>query len=231
MGIAIGTALLVGGAIKGLTGLGKMWYGHRQRKKGLERQKEAEGMWSSRPEMEVPEGVNEMVRQYRKMAGLDRLPGQDIAEGNIRGTTAAGIEAAKDMTGGAGGLGAVTQMVAGQQEQFSNMNLDLAKMVQQNQGLLARGLGEKGQWQDKVWEYNKAQPWQTRYEQTYGEGQATEGAGVQNMWSGATQLGNVASDTMIGMAGGKPGNSIDPTQLGEIIAAIMGKQGESGVLN
>ena len=203
MSLTLGTALLIGGAVKGLTSLGKTFYGNRQRKQGLARQKEAQSMWADRPDMEVPESVNEMIQKYREMAGMDRLPGQDIMEGNIQSQTATGIDAIKSMQSGAGGLGAVTQMVAGQQDQFSNMGMNLAQMVQQNQGLLAQGLGRKGEWEQKAWEWNKAQPWQQRYGEAYGEGQAEEGAGIQNIWSGISGMGNAVSDTLIGKAGGK----------------------------
>jgi len=205
MSLSVGTALLIGGAIKGVTSLGKAWYGNRQRKEGLKRQREAEAMWSTRPQMEVPESVNEMVRLYREQAGMQRLPGQDIIEGNIRGATATGIEAAKDLSGGAGGLGAVTQMIAGQQDRFSDLGINLAEMVERNKGRLAGALGQKGEFEQRAWDWNKAMPWQRRYGEAYGEGQAREGAGVQNIWSGITRAGSSVSDMLIGGATGKGG--------------------------
>lgn len=205
MSISLGTALLIGGGIKGLTSLGKTWYGSSQRRKGLKRQREAEAMWQHRPQMEVPESVNEMVRLFRQQAGMQRLPGQDIIEGNIRGSTATGIEAAKDLSGGAGGLGAVTQMIAGEQDRFSDLGINLAEMVERGKGRLAGALGQKGGWEQRAWEWNKAMPWQRRYGEAYGEGQAREGAGIQNIWSGITGAGTAASDMLIGGATGKGG--------------------------
>ena len=226
MSLTLGTALLIGGAVKGLTSLGKTFYGNRQRKQGLERQREAEGMWANRPDMEVPESVNEMIEKYREMAGMDRLPGQDIMEGNIQSQTATGIDAIKSMQSGAGGLGAVTQMVAGQQDKFSDMGMNLAKMVNENKGRLAGALGQKGEYEQKAWEWNKAQPWQTRYDQAYGEGQAKEGAGVQNIWSGISGMGNAVSDSLIGSAAGKGGSGGgDIAGLLGMLSQIMGNQG------
>ena len=167
MSITVGTALLIGGAIKGITSLGKAWYGNRQRKKGLARQKEAQAMWANRPQMEVPESVNEMVNMFRQQAGRDRLAGQDVTEGNIQSQTVTGIDAIKEMAGGAGGLGAVTQMIAGQQDKFSDLGVSVQEMVERNQGKLAGALGAKGQFEQRAWEWNKAQPWQTKYGEAF----------------------------------------------------------------
>jgi len=227
MSISVGTALLIGGAIKGVTSLGKAWYGNRQRKKGLERQREAQAMWAHRPQMEVPESVNEMVNMYRQMAGRDRLAGQDITEGNIRSQTATGIDAIKSMQSGAGGLGAVTQMVAGQQDKFSDLGVSVQEMVERSQGRMAGALGQKGEFEQRAWEWNKATPWQTRYADAYGEGQAREGAGIQNIWSGISGVGEAASDMFMGAAGGK-GGGLDLEALASILGDIKGIMGNQG---
>ena len=109
------------------------------------------------------------------------------------------------MAGGAGGLGAVTQMIAGQQDKFSDLGVSVQEMVERNQGKLAGALGAKGQFEQRAWEWNKAQPWQTKYGEAYGEGQAREGAGVQNIWSGISGVGNAATDMMLGSAMGEGG--------------------------
>jgi len=203
MAIGIGTALLIGGAIKGVTELGKMWYGHRQKKKGLERQKQAQKMWGSRPTMEVPESVDKMISMYGDMATRTRLPGQDLIEGNIRSSTVTGMDRIQEMQSGAGGLGAVAEMVAREQDQFSNLGISGAQLQRQAETMQAGAVGQRAGWEQKAWEWNKAQPWSQKYAEAYGEGHAMEAAGVQNMWSAATGLGNTISDTFTGMAAGQ----------------------------
>lgn len=218
--------MLIGGAIKGVTELGKWIHGRKQRKRGVERQQQAQSMWGSRPSMEVPESVTEMVNLYRDMSQRTRVPGQDIIEGNIRGSTAAGIEAAKEVSGGAGGLGAITQMIAGEQDRFSDLGVQAGQMARQGEMMLGQGLGQKGQWQQKAWEWNKAAPWQQRYAEAYGEGHAMEAAGIQNMWGAATGIGNVASDTLLGMAGSGSGGQIDPEALAYLINQLAAQKKE-----
>lgn len=220
--MAIGTALAIGGAIKGATELGKLWFGNRQRKRGLERQRQAERIWDARPDMQVPESVMRMVDTYRDISQMSRLPGQDIIEGNVRGSTATGIEAIKDLSSGAGGLGAIAGIIGREQDVLADLGINLAEMNLQGKYGLANALGRQGEWENMVWQWNKAQPWQRRYEEAYSEGHAMEGAGVQNMWSGLTGAGNVASDMLLGRAvtkgSGEKGDQGDIDDLIKLMA-------------
>ena len=151
------------------------------------------------------------------MAGAERLPGQDIYEGNIRSSQATGIEAIKDIGSGAGGLGAITQMVAGSQDKFSELQANLENMVFQNQGRLGSALNVQGKYEQAAWDWNKKQQWQEKM----AEANAYLGAGSQNFQNQLSGLTTELSNSMsllddIGLGGGggeSGGEMVDVNQL------------------
>lgn len=183
------TAMLASQAVGSAGSLAKTGYGLWQSIKGRKMLRKWE---KDRPTMETPDAINEMVELFRDLSTRDRLPGQDIYEGNIRGSTATGIEAVKDMGSGAGGLGAVTQMVAGQQDRFSDLQAGLQQMITQNQGRLAGALGQQGQYQQMAWDWNKRSKWSEKMN----EANAMLGAGTQNIFSGIEDTAKGIGDSM-----------------------------------
>ena len=187
------TGLVLSQLLGSLGGLFKTGYGAWQAGKGSKMLRNWEKV---RPQMGTPESVNEMVKIFRDLAGANRLPGQDIYEGNIRSSTATGIEAIKDIQSGAGGLGAITQMVAGEQDKFTDLQARLEQMIYQNQGRLGSALGQKGQYEQMAWDWNKKQKWQEKM----AEANAMLGAGTQNIMGGASGMFKDAGDA-VGLAG------------------------------
>lgn len=179
----------------------------------------------TRPTMGTPESVDEMVNLFRNLAGADRLPGQDIYEGNIRSSTATGIEAIKDMQSGAGGLGAVTQMVSGEQDKFSNLQARLEEMIYQNQGRLGSALGQKGQYEQMAWDWNKKQ----KYQEKMAEANAMVGAGTQNLMGGASNLFKSIGDTigLGGILGMNKGGDEDSGIFNQLLQRLLGLSGNS----
>ena len=82
----------------------------------------------TRPEMDVPPGVQQALRKYQKMADQTRVAGQDVIEGNIRGATAAGAEKIMDISSGGEGLGAISQIVSQEQQSLSDLGVKGAQM-------------------------------------------------------------------------------------------------------
>ena len=187
------TGLVLSQLLGSLGGLMKTGYGAWQVGKGSKMLRSWE---KTRPQMGTPESVDEMVKIFRDLAGANRLPGQDIYEGNIRSSTATGIEAIKDIQSGAGGLGAITQMVAGEQDKFTDLQARLEQMIYQNQGRLGSALGQKGQYEQMAWDWNKKQKWQEKM----AEANAILGAGTQNLIGGASGMFKDAGDA-VGLAG------------------------------
>jgi len=179
----------------------------------------------TRPTMGTPESIDEMVNLFRNLAGADRLPGQDIYEGNIRSSTATGIEAIKDMQSGAGGLGAVTQMVAGEQDKFSNLQARLEEMIYQNQGRLGSALGQKGQYEQMAWDWNKKQ----KYQEKMAEANAMLGAGTQNIMGGTSNLFKSIGDTigLGGILGMNKGGDENSSIFNQLIQRLLGLSGNS----
>lgn len=217
------TGLVLSQIIGSLGKLLKTGIGAGQTIKGSRMLKKWEG---KRPTMEVPGSVNEMVELFRNLAGADRLPGQDIYEGNIRSSTATGIEAIKDVQSGAGGLGAITQMVAGEQDKFSNMQARLEEMIYQNQGRLGSALGQKGQYEQMAWDWNK----KGLYQEKMAEANARMGAGMQNLVGGASGMFKDIGDS-IGMAGilkdaGSGGGDMNNEMFQKLLNQMFGIGGD-----
>jgi hypothetical protein len=151
-----------------------------------------------RPEMPVPAGVDQALNIYKGLAGKRGLPGQEIYEGNIRGATATGAEKVMDISQGGEALGAITQMVAGEQDKFADLGAMGAEMAQANQKGLAGMYQNQAQWQQAKWEWDK--------KMKYDEGQGMFGAGMQNVMGamqGASSIGTAllnpnSSDTNSG---------------------------------
>ena len=113
-----------------------------------------------RPTREMPTGIEEMLANARMMAGLTELPGQDRMEQKIASSTAGGLSAAKQVSGSsASTLGALSDIYGKEMGSLADLEGMAANFWAGNQGQLQGALGEYGQWQDKMWQWNKGQPY------------------------------------------------------------------------
>jgi len=214
------TALMLSSLFgQGIQGLFKTGVGIGQWFKGNRMLNEWE---KKRPTMEIPESINRMVEVLGGMSQIDRLPGQDIMTGNIKSGTASGIEAIKDMSRGGEGLGAITKLISGEQNQFGDMQNMLANMVFQNKGRYAQGLGEQGQWEQQAWDWNKKQKWGEKM----AEANARMGAGQQNFLGGMGGLGKGGGDIFAGLSDnpsgfGGGGADEDYTMIAKLLKEML----------
>ncbi len=172
------------------------------------------GAINNRPEMPVPDSVNQMISLLTRNANQSRMPGQDVIEGNIRGSTATGIEGMQDASAGGEGLGAIAQMIASQQDQFSNLGAQGAQMKRQAENTLASGLGQKGQYEQAAWEWNE--------KGKYDEAMALFGSGMQNVMGGVSE--GAKTGTLGVLAGNKDVQNavggMDSEQFGSLLKAL-----------
>jgi hypothetical protein len=160
--------------------------------------------------MGVPPGVQQAVQKYQQLAESRTIPGQEIVEGNIKGATASGINRIMDISRGGEALGAVSQIVAGEQEQMSDLGVTAAQMARDAEYRLAGSYEGLGRWQQMAWDWNK----RGRYQ----EGMDLFGAGAQNLF-GAGQAG-----TSMGVALLDKDNagSLNTGNINQLIEALTG---------
>jgi hypothetical protein len=144
------------------------------------------------PTAEIAPSVNKLVNySYGQTLNQD-IPGGGIARDEIKGATAAGIRAASELGSGSEAYGALGEMVGRQQGQFANLAQLTAQDVASKQGAYENALGTKAQEENRVWDWNKAQP----YLQAAQVAAQLRDSGMKNLYSGgANVFGSLAEAT------------------------------------
>jgi hypothetical protein len=172
---------IIGAATTGGTGIAQAITGSIQY---FGAQEELEKALANRPEYQIPEELRAMVDLYRRESQQTRLPGQDIYEQRIYGSTAAGVGAAREAATSAGDvLGATTQLYGQQSAALSDLEIAAAQRQEQQQARYAQSLETLAQYQDKAWNWNVAIPYQQdlqRYSSAVEQGYQT--------WLGGSNL-------------------------------------------
>lgn len=171
--MAIGTAIGLG------TAAYQLWKGHQLSKQLGERQ-----------EYQTPEAIEEMVESARKGAAMTELAGQSKIEDKLRGATAGGVGAIKQLGGGGAGLGAAVDLFSREQGALTDLGIAADRQYEQRQAELRKNLQTLGAFQDKEFAYNVDQPY---YEQK-GEAADLTNAALMNLMGGAQSLEQGAVD-------------------------------------
>jgi hypothetical protein len=182
-----------------------------------------------RPTAEVAPAINKMVGfNYGRTLAQD-IPGGEIARGEIKGATAAGMRRASELGSGAEAYGALGQMVSGEQEGFANMAKTTAQQVYNAGGEYANSLQALGQEQNRVWDWNKAQPYLMAAQiasQLRGTGTKNIYSGVANVFGSSAEATSPDFHSSLNYGGGVD-NRGKPTytqeELSSIIKSITGK--------
>ena len=129
-----------------------------------------------RPEAEIAPSINKLVDYSYGRTLANDIPGGEMYRGEIKGATAAGMRAASELGSGAEAYGMLGQMVGREQNAFGDLAKTTAQQVAGYQGDYMNALGTKAQEENRVWDWNEAQP----YEQAAAIARALRESGLQN---------------------------------------------------
>lgn len=111
-----------------------------------------------------------------------------------------GLTAGLRFAGRSGGVNSVASILRGYGAGVNNLNAQDQQAQQQNQRLLLQQRGILAQDQQRVWNFNKANPFMERAQQVA----SLRNSGNQNIFGGIQALGNVAGAFAGGGAGAQP---------------------------
>jgi hypothetical protein len=177
------------------------------------------------PLAEVAPSVNKLVGYtYGKTLSQD-IAGGDIARNEIKGATAAGLRAASELGSGAEAYGNLGQMVGREQNAFSDIAKTTAQQVAGYGQEYQNALLAKGQEENRVWEWNKAQSYLSAAQiaqQLRDSGMKNLNAGGKNIFGSTAEAINpdFNSSLLWGKDNSKGGATITPEELKQIIASI-----------
>jgi len=143
-----------------------------------------------RPEAGIAPSISKLVDySYGRTLAQD-IPGGEMYRGEIKGATAAGMRAASELGSGSEAYGALGQMVGREQNAFSDLAKNTAQQVAGYQGDYMNTLESKAQEENRVWDWNKAQP----YEQAAAIARQLRESGLQNVNSGMKNIFGAAAE-------------------------------------
>jgi hypothetical protein len=114
---------------------------------------------NTRPNAEIAPSVNKLVNySYGQTLNQD-IPGGELYRNEIKGATASGMRAASELGSGAEAYGMLGQIVGREQNAFGDLAKQTAQQVQNSRGDYMNALGEKANEENRIWDWNKAQPY------------------------------------------------------------------------
>lgn len=193
---------------------------------GARQLKQAKGIEADnpRPEAEIAPSINELVNYAKGRTLAQDIPGGEIARNEIKGATSAGIRAASELGSGAEAYGMLGQLVGREQNQFSELAKLTAQQVAGYEGDYMNTLGIKADEENRVWNWNEAQPYQYAAQTAQAlrdSGMRNISAGVKNVFGSAAET--VAPDfnsSLLMGNGGNAGSSFSSAQVKAMLDEI-----------
>lgn len=203
-------------AVSAGLGLAKAGYGIYQ---GIKQNNQAKKIDTTRPTYNIPGEVAANQAMYRDMANSSRMPGQSIAENNIKAGTANSLNALTQTGGGVNNiLAAVGGLNQNQNNAMNNLATQGAQFQLQNKDKFANSNNVMAQYRDKAFDYNKNQP----YMMNVARKNALQQAGATNINNGLTTAGNTAT-ALAGLGSGlKTGAAATGAEYGTTTGAGYG---------
>jgi len=155
-----------------------------------------------RPEMQTPEAIR-MMMELSQGRQFQNLPGMNIAQNQLGQSTASGMSAINEMSSGSEGIGAIANLYANQMRGGQDLAMKNAQYQDQNQQQYLGALEGLGNWQQKAWQWNKADPYLMAQEKAA----QLEMMGRQGQWEGMKNKMGSWGETFAG-AGRSLGNSL-----------------------
>jgi hypothetical protein len=135
-----------------------------------------------RPNAEVAPAISQMVNYNRGLAQSQDIPGGEMYRNEIKGATSAGMNAASQLGSGSEAYGMLGKLMGQQNNAMGGLAQQTSQYVQGNQQNYSNSLGQLGQEQNRVWDWNKAQP----YLQAAQMASQLRGSGMQNIFGGVS---------------------------------------------
>jgi len=165
-----------------LSKVGGMGYGIYQLIKGSKLSK------TERPEWEIPESEMDALGLSKRLASQRELPGQSIMEDKMRGSTAAGVNAITDVSGGSDAMGALVDLFGKEQYGLADIGVEAERQYLAKQQGLVGALQRMGQLEQQKNEWDIYDP----YKETMREASMMKEGGLQNIFGGFQGLGQTA---------------------------------------
>ncbi len=180
-----------------------------------------------RPEAQIAPSVNKLVNySYGRTLAQD-IAGGDIARNEIKGATAAGLRAASEMGGGAEAYGLLGELVGRQQNQFANIAKETAQQNYQAGGDYMNALTTKANEENRVWEWNKADPYLSAaaIAQKLGEtGWQNISSGAKNVFGATAEAINPDFNSSL-LLGGSNQKGLENISMDELVGIIKSIKG------
>jgi len=192
----------------------------------LKQAKELESQYP-RPTAEIAPSIDKLTSYAYGRTLRQDIPGGEIARGEIKGATAAGLRAASELGSGAEAYGMLGELVGREQGQLAGLAKLTAQQVSGYESDYMNALPLKAQEEQRVWEWNQAQP----YLQAAAIAQQLRQSGLKNLYSGGANIfGSTAeaispdfnSSLLYGKENTRMTGKMDTSELMEIINAIKG---------
>lgn len=171
--------------------------GKEQEQRGLDMQYEAKNLSGKfpRPELETPEAIklrNEMSqgRQYQNM------PGMTMQQNQIDQATAGGVSTMEKMGTGAEAFGGVADLYKNKMDASREVAKDNAAYQERGQEGYLKDLEQTGEWEQKAWEWNEADPYLVAQEKAA----QLDAAGRQGEWEGVKTRMGAWAETFSGIS-------------------------------
>jgi hypothetical protein len=122
-----------------------------------------EGLMESRPSYQMPQAASDYFAMEKARLGSE-MPGLTQAKGDIGSQTAQGIKNISQSSNSvAGSLGAISDLYSGQMKSLAGLDVAGSQYKQARQDAYEKALLQQDDYQDKTWEWNKAQAYGEKY--------------------------------------------------------------------
>lgn len=220
---------LIAGGIKAGAGIVQSIIGYRQRKQAMD----ALGTLQD-PQMEMPEGIREMIHLARVRAGSE-MPGMDRAKDEFGARTARGVDAVSRAARTPGDIASATaDLYSEEMRNVRQIEAQGAEYKAARERELMRGLETKGRYEDRMFQVNEMAPFQRKLNQYMQDA----GIGGQNIAAGMGTAVSAVGDTMSNYARIKmlqgwmdSGEEDSGDPKSEWISGVMDKITQRGLTN
>jgi hypothetical protein len=182
---------------------------------------------NKRPTAEIAPSINKLTNYTYGQTLNQDIPGGEMYRNEIKGATSAGMNAASQLGSGSEAYGMLGKLVGQQDNAMGDLAKTTAQDVAGKQGAYEGALQTKAGEENRVWDWNKAQP----YLQAAQMAAQLRNSGMTNIFGGLQSAGGIGAaatspDFNAALNSGKgyggSGGSIDAATLTKILQSLKG---------
>lgn len=162
---------------------------------GIKQNNQANRINPLRPTYRPPSEIAANQKMYQDLVNSNRMPGQSIAENNIKSGTANSINA---MTQAGGGVNNILAAIGGlnqnQNNAMNQLSTQAAQMNLGNRDRLAQANNAMAEAKNQAFDYNQNQPYMMDLQRKYALQQAGA-ANINNSFNGLKSAGSTAGNS------------------------------------